>query len=65
MKTCKELAAEWGIAERTIVNMCKTGKIRGALKVGKQWQIPDDAKRPVDGRIVTGKYIKNTRKLFR
>ena len=50
MKTCKELAAEWGIAERTIVNMCKTGKIRGALKVGKQWQIPDDAKRPVDGR---------------
>lgn len=60
MKTCKELAVEWGIAERTIVNMCKTGKIHGALKVGKQWQIPDDAKRPADGRIVTGKYIKNT-----
>ncbi|SFC28145.1 AAA family ATPase [Butyrivibrio sp. YAB3001] len=60
MKTCKELAAEWGIAERTIVNMCKTGKIQGAMKVGKQWQIPDDAKRPVDGRIVTGKYIKIT-----
>lgn len=59
MKTCKELAAEWGIAERTIVNMCKTGKIPGAMKVGKQWQIPDDAQKPVDGRIVTGKYIKN------
>lgn len=58
MKTCKQAAAEWGISERTVNNLCKTGKIRGVVKEGKKWQIPDDAKKPADGRVSSGKYIK-------
>jgi len=58
MKTCKQLAAEWGLSERTINALCKAGKISGAIKVGRCWQIPDDAKKPVDGRVTSGKYIK-------
>lgn len=59
MKTCKEIATEWNIAERTVVNLCNSGKIRGAYKDGKKWLIPDDAVQPADGRVSTGKYIKS------
>ncbi|MBQ0000920.1 MAG: AAA family ATPase, partial [Clostridiales bacterium] len=51
MKTCKELAAEWGLSERTITNLCINQKIEGAVKQGRSWKIPDDAKRPVDMRM--------------
>ena len=58
MKTCKQLAIEWGLTERNINYLCKAGKINGAIKVGKSWQIPDDAKKPADGRLSSGKYVK-------
>ena len=58
MKTCKEIANEWGISERTVNELCKRGKIPGAAKAGRVWQIPDDAIRPIDGRISSGKYTK-------
>lgn len=51
MKTSKEIAADWGISERTVLNFCRNGKIKGAYKEGKKWQIPDDAVRPADGSI--------------
>lgn len=54
MKTCKEKAAEWGISERTVTNLCNNERISGAVKVGKSWRIPDDAERPVDKRIKSG-----------
>ena len=56
MKTCKQLAAEWGLSARTLSDLCKNGKVSGAIKVGRLWQIPDDAERPEDGRITSGKY---------
>ena len=56
MKTCKQIAKEWGVSERSVNHMCKTGKIPNARKSGKAWQIPDDAKKPADGRIRSGKY---------
>nr|MCR5344102.1 hypothetical protein [Butyrivibrio sp.] len=59
MKTCKEIAIEWGLSERTVVNLCKNGKIVGAYKEDNKWQIPDDAERPIDGRISSGNYIKS------
>ena len=60
MKTCKEKAAEWGISYRSVNNMCKNKKIPGAVKVNSSWQIPDDATKPTDGRISSGKYIKKS-----
>ena len=56
MKTCRQLATEWGIAERTVNDLCKKGRIVGAVKEGRAWQIPDDAEKPADGRISSGKY---------
>ena len=60
MKNCKEMAARWNVTERTISAFCKAGKIPGAVKIGKSWQIPDDAQKPADGRVQSGKYIKRT-----
>lgn len=58
MKTCKQIASDWGISERSVNDLCKNGKIPGAVKVGRMWQIPDETVRPVDGRISSGKYSK-------
>lgn len=62
MKTCKQIASEWEISERTVNDLCQKGKIPGAVKSGKAWQIPDDAMKPSDKRIVSGKYINSERK---
>lgn len=58
MKNCKQIAAEWGLTVRTVNELCKKGKIDGAIKSGKLWQIPDDADKPADGRITSGKYAR-------
>ena len=58
MKTCKEMAAIWYVTERTVSAFCKEGKIPGAVKNGKSWQILDDAEKSVDDRISTGRYRK-------
>lgn len=60
MKTCKEMAELWNVTERTVTTFCKSGKIPGAVKKGKSWQIPDNAEKPADGRISSGTYIRKT-----
>lgn len=57
MKSSKEKAMEWGISYHAVSNMCKNGKIQGAVKIGRTWQIPDDAEKPFDGRITSGNYV--------
>jgi len=59
MMTSREKADEWGISIRSVNQLCKSGKIHGSVKNGKSWAIPEDAARPADGRISSGKYIKD------
>ena len=54
MKTCKEKAAEWGIAERTVTYFCNNNRIPGAVKEGKSWKIPDETEKPADKRVKSG-----------
>ena len=54
-----EISEKWGIKERSINTFCFEGRIEGAIKFGNTWAIPEDAKKPKDERIKTGKYIKN------
>ena len=42
-----EFAKRYGVSERTVRNYCATGKIAGAVLVGKTWSIPSDAELPV------------------
>lgn len=60
-KTVNQLAEEWGVNPRTIQTMCSDGRIRGAVKFGRDWAVPADAERPTDKRVVSGEY-KNWRK---
>ena len=58
MKTCKEMASIWNVSVRAVSNLCQSGRIPGAVKNGKNWEIPDDVIKPEDGRISSGEYCK-------
>ena len=59
--TLKEASLNWGISERRVSTLCKEGRIPGAVKNGRSWQIPADAQKPVDNRVVTGIHKKTKR----
>lgn len=52
------MALIWNISVRAVTSLCKSGRIPGAVKNGKSWEIPDEATKPVDGRISSGEYCK-------
>ena len=54
----KAAAKKWEIGERRINELCLNGRIKGAVKFGNTWAIPEDSKKPEDVRIKSGKYIK-------
>lgn len=58
MKSSEQIAEEWGLSKITINDLCNKGKIPGAVKEGRKWLIPDNAARPIDGRVSSGKYAK-------
>ena len=57
----KEAAEKWGISRRRVQLLCGQGRIDGVFQIGKVWVIPQNAEKPKDARIVTGKYRKSTR----
>ena len=56
--TISETSEKWGISRRRIQVLCTEGRIDGVVKFGRQWAIPENADKPSDARIKTGKYIK-------
>lgn len=48
--TVKDAAALWGISERRVNELCRSGRIMGAEQEGRKWFIPDDAQKPTDMR---------------
>ncbi|KSV60482.1 hypothetical protein [Acetivibrio ethanolgignens] len=59
--TINEVAENWSITPRRVRAMCLNGQIIGAAKLGREWAVPVETQKPVDGRITTGKY-RNWRK---
>ncbi len=53
-----EVAERWGLSKRRVITLCNDGRIEGAQKAGSTWIIPENAERPGDARIKSGKYIK-------
>ena len=56
-----EIAEKWGISPRRVGILCNQDRISGAQRAGSRWIIPEDAKKPNDARIKSGKYRKETR----
>ena len=50
--TTKEAEKKWNISERRIRQLLQEGRIEGAVKVGSTWNIPKDAVKPTDKRVV-------------
>lgn len=56
-----QVAEKWGISHRRVNILCNQERIPGAQKAGSRWIIPEDAEKPVDARIKSGKYVKAER----
>ena len=41
-----EIAEKWNMSERSVRNYCATGRVGGAVLVGKTWKIPEEAVKP-------------------
>ena len=54
-----EVAKKWGIGSRRIQILCANDRIPGASLVGNTWIIPENAQKPKDARIKSGRYIKS------
>ncbi|MBQ8262667.1 MAG: DNA-binding protein [Lachnospiraceae bacterium] len=50
--TTNELSEIWKISARRISLLCSENRVEGAVKKGKTWLIPTDAKKPEDPRKV-------------
>jgi len=53
--TPQEAAEKWGVGLRRVQFFCANGKVPGTVRIGRQWMIPADAKRPEDGRTVNAR----------
>lgn len=51
--TTVEMSKKWNISSRRIGVLCADGRVEGAVKKGKTWLIPMDAKKPADARYKT------------
>ena len=53
-----QAAEKWKISARRVAILCEEGRIDGVQKAGSTWIIPDEAIKPADNRVKSGKYIK-------
>lgn len=56
-----EYARQYDIPERTVRNWCASGKMHGAVLVGKTWSIPADAPLPRKGKPKASPLLKRFR----
>lgn len=46
----KQAAEKWGISDRRVRILCAEGKIPDVIREGRSWKIPENVKKPKDGR---------------
>ena len=54
-----EAAQAWGVTERRVQVLCANEKIEGAFRLGRDWMIPKNAKKPPDGRSKAAREAKS------
>lgn len=51
-----EIAKRWDVTERQVQILCKSGKVKGAIKFGTTWAIPENAVKPTrTGKLKPGR----------
>lgn len=56
--SASEAAAKWDLSKRRVITLCNEGRIEGAQRAGAYWIIPENAEKPADARVKSGKYVK-------
>ena len=51
----EDVAKKWGLSPRRIQALCRDGKIKGAVRFGRDWMIPKNTARPLDRRTMAGR----------
>jgi len=46
-----QMAEKWGISARRIRMLCAEGRIPGVIRKGNLYMIPEDTRKPIDGRL--------------
>jgi Fic family protein len=49
--TTNEAAAKWNLSSRRIRVLCENGQIPGAVKIGRNWSMPQESIKPIDQRF--------------
>ena len=62
--TVKQFSEIWGITERRIIKLCKENRIKGAIKNGMIWEIPEETLKPSDKRSNIYKYINVSKRIM-
>lgn len=57
--TTTETGKKWNLSSRRVGVLCSEGRIPDVQKTGNTWLIPENAEKPDDARIKSGKYIKS------
>ncbi len=54
-----DFAQKWNVTDRSVRKYCVDGKIPGAILIGKQWKIPENAEKPQKGsrKIIVNKTL--------
>lgn len=53
--TVKQAAQKWNLSERSVRGYCQEGKLKGTVRVGNTWGIPEDAVKPARKKRVQTK----------
>lgn len=51
--TAGQAAKLWKISQRRVQILCASGRIPGVFKLGENWAIPTNIKKPIDKRKKT------------
>jgi hypothetical protein len=46
MQSTAQAAAQWSVSQIWVRVLCRKGRIKGAIKVGRDWFVPNSAKYP-------------------
>ena len=49
--TAQEAAEKWNVSIRWVQRLCKENRIEGIMNINRVWLIPQNTKKPVDGRL--------------
>ncbi len=63
-KSVNYFAMKWNLNERRVRLLCEEGRIAGAIKIGRNWSIPEDAVKPVDLRLKQSDIFSGVNKEF-